>query len=149
MPTARAAEGLLPQRDEAPPGRRAIAVPLALDVLAVLLFAFVGRRTHTEGTSAAGVLGTAWPFLAGLVTGWGVARAVRRPTSLSTGLVVWVATVAVGMLLRRLAGDGTAVPFVLVATATLGALLLGWRAVAVSVVPRRGPRRPQPKALGR
>ena len=43
---------------------------------------------------------------------------------------VWVASVAGGMLLRRVTGEGTAVSFVVVATVVLGAALLGWRAVA-------------------
>jgi hypothetical protein len=113
---------------------------LALDVVAVLLFAAVGRRTHAEGVSMAGIVGTAWPFLAGTVTGWCVARAWRRPLLGSTGLVVWAATVALGMLLRQLTGDGTAWPFVVVATAVLGVLVLGWRAVA-QVVRSRAARR--------
>jgi hypothetical protein len=113
---------------------------LALDVVAVLLFAAVGRRTHAEGVSMAGTVGTAWPFLVGTVTGWGVARAWRRPLSAATGLVVWIGAVALGMLLRRLIGDGTAGPFVVVATVVLAALLLGWRAVA-HVVRSRAERR--------
>jgi hypothetical protein len=120
---------------------------LALDVLLVLLFAAVGRGTHAEGVSVAGILGTAWPFVAGTVTGWGIARAWRHAASLSAGVVVWVATVAVGMLLRRLAGDGTATSFVLVATATLGVLLLGWRAL-VAAVPRSRARPARPEVTG-
>jgi peptidoglycan/LPS O-acetylase OafA/YrhL len=111
-------------------GSRGSAGTLALDVLAVLLFSAVGRRTHAEGVSLAGIAGTAWPFLAGTVAGWGVARAWRRPASSATGLTVWVAAVALGMLLRRLTGEGTAWPFVVVATVVLAALFLGWRAVA-------------------
>jgi hypothetical protein len=119
-------------------GSREPARLLALDVLAVLLFATVGRRTHAEGLSLAGMAGTAWPFLAGTVTGWGVARAWRRPSSATTGLTVWVAAVALGMLLRRLTGEGTAWPFVVVATVVLAALLLGWRAVALVVRSQKG-----------
>jgi hypothetical protein len=111
---------------------------LALDVLAVLLFAAVGRRTHAEGVSIAGIADTAWPFLVGTVTGWGVARAWRRPSSPATGLTVWVAAVAFGMLLRRLTGEGTAWPFVVVATVVLAALFLGWRAVVHVIRSREG-----------
>ena len=150
MRTARAATTDVPRRgDEGDaPDRHGRAGLLGVDVLAVLLFAAVGRRTHAEGISAAGLLGTAWPFLAGTVTGWGIARAWRRPVPLSTGLLVWVATVVVGLLLRRLAGDGTATAFVLVAATTLGALLLGWRVLAV-VVSRLRDRRARPEVLGR
>jgi hypothetical protein len=101
-----------------------------LDLVAVLLFVTVGRRTHAEGISAAGVLDTAWPFLAGAATGWGAARAWRRPTSLASGAVVWATTLVLGMALRRATGDGTAAPFVVVAALVLAALFLGWRALA-------------------
>jgi hypothetical protein len=40
---------------------------------------------------------------------------------------VWLGTVAVGMILRVLAGQGTAFAFILVALAFLGLFQLGWR----------------------
>ena len=52
------------------------------------------------------------------------------PRSLAFGAVVLVCTVVVGMLLRRVLGEGTAVSFVVVATSVLAVLLLGWRLVA-------------------
>jgi peptidoglycan/LPS O-acetylase OafA/YrhL len=142
MRTARAAvRGVSRRGDEVDvPGSRGPARMLALDVVAVLLFAAVGRRTHAEGVSMVGIAGTAWPFLAGTVGGWAVARAWRRPLSAATGLVVWIGAVALGMLLRRLTGEGTAWPFVVVATVVLGALLLGWRALAHVVRSRAEPR---------
>ena len=42
---------------------------------------------------------------------------------------IWVATVAVGMVLRSLTGQGVAVSFVVVASVVLGVLLLGSRLV--------------------
>jgi Protein of unknown function (DUF3054) len=151
MRTERADAVDVPRQDDDTdvPGLRGTGGPLVVDLVAVLLFATVGRRTHAEGISPAGVLGTAWPFLAGIVTGWGAARAWRRPASLSAGVIVWVATVVVGMLLRQVTGAGTAVPFVVVATATLGVLLLGWRALAVAVVPRLRGRRARRDGLSR
>ena len=44
--------------------------------------------------------------------------------------VVVVCTVVLGMLFRRVAGEGTALSFVIVATTVLSMLLLGWRLVA-------------------
>ena len=44
--------------------------------------------------------------------------------------VAGASTVVVGMLLRRVTGEGTAWSFVLVATVVLTAPLLGWRLVA-------------------
>ena len=108
-----------------------------LDVLLVLVFAAVGRRSHAEGLDVAGILRTAWPFLAGTAAGWLVAGVAldAGPRSLAFGAVVVVCTVAIGMLLRRLTGDGTALPFVVVATTVVTVLLLGWRLVARLVGP--------------
>lgn len=113
---------------------------LGADAASVVLFTAVGRRNHAEGLTAAGITGTAWPFLAGAGVGWLLARGWRRPTAASTGLAVWVSTVAVGMLLRRATSDGTAVSFVVVASVATGLLILGWRGVVAAL--RRGARRP-------
>jgi len=67
-----------------------------------------------------------------------VARAWARPGRVwPSGIVVWLSTVVVGMLLRRLTGDGTAASFVVVALVVLGVFLLGWRAARQLVVRRR------------
>ena len=50
---------------------------LAADVVLVLLFATIGRASHREGLSVAGVLEVAWPFLAALAVGWLAAVRVR------------------------------------------------------------------------
>ena len=51
---------------------------------------------------------------------------------------MWVATIVVGMLLRRITSQGTAVSFIVVASLVTALLLLGWRAVAALVVKRSG-----------
>lgn len=108
---------------------------LAADVVCVVVFCAIGRRSHAEGLTVAGVAETAWPFLTGTAVGWLLARAWRRPAALlPTGVVVWVSTVVIGMLLRKLTGQGTATSFVVVASLTTAALLLGWRAIARSFV---------------
>ncbi|MEW5812797.1 MAG: DUF3054 domain-containing protein [Actinomycetota bacterium] len=115
------------------PGSRAPAA-LAADVVCVLMFCAIGRRSHAEGVTLAGVAQTAWPFLTGTALGWVLIRAWRRPAALlPTGVTVWLATVVAGMLLRKLSGQGTAVSFIVVAALTTAALLLGWRAIARSV----------------
>jgi Protein of unknown function (DUF3054) len=102
---------------------------LATDVVAVLVFCAVGRRSHAEGLSITGLASTAWPFLAGTVTGWLASRGWRRPTAVvPTGVVVWLCTVVVGMLLRKASSAGVAASFVVVASSVTAALLLGWRA---------------------
>ncbi len=107
------------------------------DVACVLAFVVVGRRTHDHGVSLHGVARTAWPFLAGLAVGW-LALARRRAGLVASGAAVAASTVAVGMVLRVVAGQGTAVAFVLVATAFLGLTMVGGRAAALAVARRRG-----------
>ena len=100
-----------------------------LDVCCVLAFVAIGRASHDHGESAAGLASTAWPFLTGLAAGWLAARAWRRPAAIApAGLGAWLGAVAVGMILRVVAGQGTAPAFIAVALAFLALLLLGWRA---------------------
>jgi hypothetical protein len=118
--------------------RRAWLSSIAADVICVLVFCAVGRRSHDEGLNIAGVATTAWPFLTGTVIGWLASRAWRRPTAVvPTGVVVWLCTVAVGMLLRKASSAGVAASFVLVAASVTAVLLLGWRA-AVALTVRHG-----------
>ena len=99
-----------------------------LDVVCVIIFVIVGRRNHGEVADAEGTLRTAAPFVLALTSAWLGARAWRAPSALATGLVLWLATSAVGLGIRRLVfGDGTAMPFVIVATLVLGLLLVGTR----------------------
>jgi hypothetical protein len=113
------------------PWWRRPALALLLDVVLVLVFAGVGRASHDEAGPVLGVLLTAWPFLVGTVVGWLVVRVVRRdwPIDPTPGVIVWFATVLVGMLLRRAVGSGTAPSFVVVASVVLAVLLVGWRAL--------------------
>lgn len=118
--------------------RRSSALAALADVVAVLVFCTIGRRSHAEGLTAAGVAQTAWPFLTGTAIGWLLVRGWRRPTALlPTGVVVWVSTVAVGMLLRKATSAGVAVSFVVVASVATAVLLLGWRVAAAAVQRRR------------
>jgi hypothetical protein len=102
-----------------------------IDVCCILLFVVIGRASHTKGEAVAGLASTAWPFLAGLAVGWLAVRAWRRPAAIvPSGVAAWLGTVAVGMVLRVVAGQGTAVAFIIVALAFLGLFMLGWRLVA-------------------
>ena len=101
---------------------------LTVDVVLILLFAGLGRSTHA--LDPAGVLETAWPFLAGLLVGWAAWRVHRAPFSVwPRGVALWLTTVAAGMVLRVLAGEGTAPSFVLVTLGVLAVFLLGPRAL--------------------
>jgi hypothetical protein len=102
---------------------------LFADVLCVLVFCAVGRRSHDEGLNITGVVTTAWPFLTGTAIGWLAARAWQRPTALvPTGVVIWLCTVVIGMVLRKASSAGVAVSFVVVAASVTAVLLFGWRA---------------------
>ena len=104
---------------------------VAADICCVLVFVVIGRANHHAGDTVAGVASTAWPFLAGLAAGELAARAWRRPLALiPAGVGAWLGTVAGGQLLRVVAGQGTAVAFVIVSLLFLGLFLLGWRLVA-------------------
>ena len=106
-------------------------VLLLLDVASVAVFVVIGRANHAKGLSPGGIASTAWPFLVGMAVGWLAVLAWRRPAALvPTGLAVWLCCVALGMVLRVVAGQGTAPAFVAVALAFLALTMLGWRLVA-------------------
>ncbi|MES2170520.1 MAG: DUF3054 domain-containing protein [Actinomycetota bacterium] len=110
-----------------------VIVSGAIDVLFVVVFVVIGRASH--GESVLGTLVTLWPFLGGLLIGWLVIRAWRTPRRLwPTAIVIWLVTVAAGMLLRLVSGQGVEFGFVVVATLVLGLFLVGWRAVSLIVV---------------
>ncbi|WP_223691297.1 DUF3054 domain-containing protein [Leifsonia poae] len=121
---------------------RTAAVAFVIDVVLVLVFVLVGRRSHSEATSVSGIVTTLWPFLLGLLLGWLVTAAWRRPlVILWPGIPVWLMTVAVGMLLRVSVGQGVEPSFIVVAAIVLGVFLLGWRLIALPIVRRRVLRR--------
>jgi Protein of unknown function (DUF3054) len=117
---------------EATLGRvRPVRLAVVLDCCCVLAFVIIGRASHAKGETLPGIASTAWPFLAGLAFGWLAARAWRRPLGLvPAGVGAWLGAVGLGMVLRVVAGQGTAVAFIFVALAFLGLFLLGWRLVA-------------------
>lgn len=112
-----------------PVSTKQIAWSAVADVLFVVLFVALGRKSHDEGGNVvAGTLKVAAPFLIALAAGWLAARAWKSPTSPATGMVIWVVTVAGGMVLRHFVFDrGTALPFIIVASAFTLLFLVGWR----------------------
>ncbi|GAA4356077.1 DUF3054 domain-containing protein [Microbacterium rhizosphaerae] len=116
---------------------RTVLLAFAADAVLVVVFAAIGRASHHEAVLP-GLLETAWPFLAGLALGWLISQAWRAPLApVRTGLPVWALTVAAGMLLRGVSGQGVVVAFVIVASIVLLVFLVGWRAVARLVTRRR------------
>ncbi len=115
----------------------AVGLALVVDAASVVAFAAVGRASHAEGLTFAGLSATTWPFLLAAALGWVLSGVWARPLALRTGAVVWVSAVVGGVLLRVVAGQGAPASFVVVTTLVLGALLVGWRALARAVVSRR------------
>jgi Protein of unknown function (DUF3054) len=110
--------------------RRAL-IALFADVVCVIVFCTIGRRSHAEGLTVAGIAQTAWPFLGGTGVGWLLIGGWRRPfTVIPVGVVVWACTVVVGMVLRKVTSAGVSASFVVVASVSTAVLLLGWRAAA-------------------
>jgi hypothetical protein len=111
---------------------------LGMDVICVLVFCAIGRRSHDEGLNVTGVATTAWPFLTGTVVGWLASRGWRQPTAVvPTGVSVWLCTVVVGMVLRKASSAGVAASFVVVAASVTALFLLGWRTLVGLALRRR------------
>jgi hypothetical protein len=115
-----------------------VVVSFLVDVTCIVLFVILGRRNHHEtGSFVEATLKVAAPFLIALAVGWVVARGWRNPTGLGTVAVVWVVTIALGMVLRNLVFDrGTASAFVIVAAVVTFVLLFGWRLLYNKVLAR-------------
>ncbi len=105
----------------------------------VLVFAAIGRASHDE--NPAGFLLTAWPFLIALAVGHVLAALLpgrpRRPWSVLWGTVVWIVTVAGGMLIRVLSGDTAEGRSSSWPRSCLGVFLVGWRAITALLRRRR------------
>ena len=118
---------------------RSAPLALAADIACVVVFCAIGRRSHAEGLTLGGIAETAWPFLSGTLVGWLVSRAWRAPSAVApTGVVVWVSTVVIGMVLRKASSQGVAASFIVVASLVTALLLLGWRLVAGLIAKRSG-----------
>lgn len=103
---------------------------IVIDFFIVLLFVGIGRSNHHHADSLRGLISTTWPFAVGLAIGWTFVLARRQNgVSLASGVEVWLATVAFGMILRVIAGQGIAFAFIVVALVFLGAPMLGLRLV--------------------
>lgn len=118
---------------------------LVIDVAVVVVFALLGRVSHDEGELLLGTVGTAAPFVLGLLAGWlrapcaGLSAAERaRTVRFGWWLLAW--TMAGGIAIRWLVGEGLAPAFHAVATLVLGLGLVGRRWLAVRWSARHTPR---------
>jgi len=109
-----------------------VTLVVIIDVILVAVFCTIGRLSHAEGvlSDVPGLLNTMWPFLVAVLAAHAVMLIRRTPAErMLPGTVIWAVTVVVGLSLRALSGQGTALAFMIVATLTLALLLIGWRAV--------------------
>ncbi|WP_037066755.1 DUF3054 domain-containing protein [Pseudonocardia acaciae] len=116
---------------------RPVILAAVADVLAVLVFAAVGRGSHAEALDPVGLLGTAGPFLLGLLVSWPAARAWRTPARVRTGAVIWLGTAVVGLAVRAAFTWRLPPTFVLITAVSLAVLLIGWRGIGRAVTHAR------------
>ena len=73
------------------PVHRRVVLALCADLVAVIVFVAIGRRTHDEtGNVLVGAAKVAAPFLIAVVVSWLIARAWIDPLSNATGAIVWL-----------------------------------------------------------
>jgi predicted tellurium resistance membrane protein TerC len=107
--------------------RRIALLAFLLDLVCVLVFATIGTINHDTDTGLGGILYVSAPFLMALLAVH-VAGLAERARTVTAGMVIWVFTVAVGLVLRNVAFNrGTATSFVVVASIFLGVTMIGWR----------------------
>jgi Protein of unknown function (DUF3054) len=112
------------------------ALALTADVVAVIVFAAIGRASHDESGNVLALAGTAAPFAVGLAAAWATPIVRTRPAGLRAGATVLAGTAVIGLLVRFAFTDRLPLTFVAVAVVSLGALLLGWRGLSALVASR-------------
>ena len=116
----------------------------AVDVVAIVLFAVLGRRNHDKGSTITGVLVVAWPFLAGWTIAWFATRLDRRPNAPVAALRALVVAIPIALLLRVATDRGIAPAFIVVAVVFLGLMLVGRRALLSLIAGQRQRRTARP-----
>ena len=102
-----------------------------VDLLLVMVFATIGRASHSEGLTPSGILSTAWPFLTACLVAWAVMLIRKRDhLGLGAGIFTWLITWAGGLVFRVSSGDTAETAFIIVAGLVLLLFLVGWRLVA-------------------
>lgn len=113
--------------------RRIPALAIVADLVAVVVFAAIGRMSHGEPDDLVGLLATAAPFLVGVLATWATPLVRAHPVGVRAALTVWAGTVVIGLLLRAGFTERLPLSFAVVTAVSLGVLLLGWRALSAVV----------------
>ncbi|OZM81229.1 DUF3054 domain-containing protein [Pseudonocardia sp. MH-G8] len=116
--------------------RRIPALAITADVVAVVVFAAVGRMNHAQPDDLLGLLATAAPFLVGLVAVWATPIVRANPVGIRGALVVWAGTVVLGLALRAAFTERLPLSFAVVTAVSLAVLMLGWRGLSALVALR-------------
>lgn len=112
------------------------ALALAADAVAVIVFAAVGRSSHAEAGDLLGLLGTAAPFMVGLVAAWATPVVRAHPAGWRAGAVVLAGTAVLGLVLRAGFTERLPLSFAVVTLVSLAVLMLGWRGLSALVARR-------------
>jgi hypothetical protein len=105
-------------------------IAFGADLLVLVVFVLVGRRSHDEGSGVEGFLRVWWPFAVALVVATVASGTWRAPLEWRRAIVTWLVTVALGMTLRiAVQGRDFKPTVVIVTTVFVGAGMLGWRGV--------------------
>ena len=75
-------------------------VAVRRDVVVLVVFVLVGRRSHQEDAGFVGFLRVWWPFAVGLAVAWLSPDCARAPLAWRRAIVAWLVTVGAGMALR-------------------------------------------------
>jgi Protein of unknown function (DUF3054) len=118
------------------PRSRIPELALTADLVAVIVFAAVGRASHDESADLLGLAGTAAPFALGLAAAWASPLVRARPAGLRAGIVALAGTAVIGLLVRFAFTGRLPLSVVIVATCSLAVLLLGWRGLSALVAYR-------------
>ena len=113
--------------------RRIPALAIVADVVAVVVFAAIGRISHAEPDDLLGLLGTAAPFLVGVVACGPRRSSAPIPSGCGPRSRYWAGTVVIGLLLRAGFTERLPLSFAVVTAVSLAVLLLGWRALSAVV----------------
>lgn len=128
---------------ETPDNLGRIALLVAGDAAALLLFAAIGRLSHHEPMSLGALLGTAGPFMAGwfasaaLLGGYGkAAQGGNAGAAAGAAAKSWALGIPAGLLVRTATRGYLPDPsFIAVSMAANGVLLVGWRTILAAATP--------------
>ncbi|MEX3609944.1 DUF3054 domain-containing protein [Rothia sp. LK2588] len=110
---------------------RNVLVIMVVDIALILGFAVLGRSSHHE--TLLGSFNVALPFVIAYLISWFIPIVRRQPHNLyPAGVLVWLMVALGGQALRVLTGGTTALSFIMVTLAVLGAFILGWRLILMA-----------------